>query len=270
VARLDLRGKRALITGASSGIGAEVARVLAAEGAHLGLLARRSERLESLAQELRRAHAIEAVPITADLSDPARVPQIARDAAERLGQVDVLVNNAGLGQYGQFIGDDPQRMMTIVMVNVAALTSFTRELIGPMVARRFGLVINIASMAGMQPTPNMVVYGASKAYVVSFSQALWRELKGTGVHVSCVCPGYTATEFFSHGGYDRQASRPAERAMAADRVARVAVEGALRGRIVVIPGLKNRILSLAPRFTTRRGVLYVADKVLAEHKRNER
>lgn len=267
--RLDLRGKRALVTGASSGIGLEIARLLAEKGTHLGLMARRTDRLHRLADELRKAHSIDAVPITADLSNPADIPRIARQATADLGRIDVLVNNAGLGQYGLFLGHDLQRLQSMLAVNVVALTCLTHQLVGPMVDQGFGLIINIASLAGCAPTPHMVVYGAAKAYVLSFSQALWRELKGQGVQVTCVCPGYTGTEFFSHGGYDRQASRPHERAMPARQVARQAVEGAIRRKMVVIPGLESHLLSLLPRFLSRRQVLYIADKILAERERDE-
>jgi short-subunit dehydrogenase len=264
VGRIGLVGRKALVTGASSGIGLWIARELAKRGAHLGLMARRTDRLQSLADELRAEHKVKAISIPADLSDANEIPRAVERATAAMGQVDVLVNNAGLGQYGDFVGDDPDRIQTLLAVNVVALTRLTRAFVGPMVDRRFGVVINIASLAGCQPTPHMAVYGASKAYVVSFSQALRQELKGKGVCVTCVCPGYTATEFFSHGGYDRQASRPMDHAMSAERVAREAVEAAVRRKILIVPGLKNRLLSMLSRFLTRRQVLYVSHKVLAQ------
>ncbi|HLN57107.1 MAG TPA: SDR family oxidoreductase, partial [Thermoanaerobaculia bacterium] len=190
----------ALVTGASSGIGKELARLIAADGYDLVLVARRQERLEELARELSVAHGVSARVIAADLADPDSPKRIVEELeAERIA-VDVLVNNAGFGIYGRLWNSDITRQLEIIQVNVVALTDLTGRLLPGMVSRKRGRIVNVASTAAFQPGPYQAVYYATKAYVLSFSEAIAEELKGTGVTVTALCPGPTTTEFQEAAG----------------------------------------------------------------------
>ncbi len=193
----------ALVTGASSGIGEDLARLFAADGHNLVLVARGGERLHALAGELRDRKRIAASVIVADLSDPASPDRIARELVENGQQIDVLVNNAGFGQYGMFAKVDPVELGRLLQVNVSALTLLTRLLLPGMLSRRSGRVLNVASTAAFQPGPLMAPYYASKAYVLSLSEALAEETRGTGVTVTCLCPGPTTTRFQARAGMQK-------------------------------------------------------------------
>ena len=184
-----------LITGASSGIGLELARLFAADGSDLILVARREAELQSLADDMAASHGISARVMTEDLSDLSAPQRIVDRLATDELELDVLVNNAGFGLRGPAAELDLQRQLDMLQVNVTALTHLTRLLLPAMIARRRGGVLNVASTAAFQPGPHMAVYYATKAYVLSFSEALAEELGGTGVTVSCLAPGPTATEF---------------------------------------------------------------------------
>lgn len=192
------RGRRALITGASSGIGAELAGQLAERGLDLVLVARREDRLEELARRIRAASSVEVVVIALDLGES--------DAAERLHartvglRVDVLVNNAGVGTDADVIDTPPERLDELLRLNVLALTGLTRRYAADMIEYGVGLIVNVSSVAAAIPTPHMAVYSASKTYVASFTQALDVELAGTGVRAITLMPGATRTEFGAHGG----------------------------------------------------------------------
>jgi uncharacterized protein len=241
-----------LITGASAGIGVELARLFAGDGSELILVARREERLRALAAELRAAHGVTVHVLAADLADPAAPETIVRWTGEQGLAVDVLVNNAGFGARGRFAESEPERQMAMVQVNIAALTHLTRLFLPGMIARRRGGVLNVGSVAGFQPGPQMAVYYASKAYVLHFTEALAEELRGTGVVASCLAPGATATEFASVAGLE---TSPIFRIKAnvadAPSVARAGYEGFRRGRTIVVPGLKNRLATLAVRLAPR-------------------
>ncbi len=251
----------ALVTGASSGIGMELARLIAADGYDLVLVARRQERLEELARELTVAHGVSTRVIAADLSDAASPARIVEELDSERIAVDVLVNNAGLGIYGQLWKSDISRQLEVVQVNVVTLTELTGRLLPGMVSRRRGRVVNVASTAAFQPGPYMAVYYATKAYVLSFSEAIAQELKGTGVTVTALCPGPTITEFQEAAGLEDTWLFRGPLVMDAAKVARAGWSAARRGKRVVIPGLGNKLLKATVRFSPRRLVTAVAGSI---------
>jgi len=241
----------ALVTGASAGIGKELARVLARDH-DLILTARRVEELNALAAELRAAHAAACHVVPADLADP-RGPRQLFDAVASAGlSVEVLVNNAGFGDHGPFAAADLGKLLRMIQVNVTALTELTGLFLPQMRARGRGRVLNVGSVAGFQPGPLMAVYYATKAYVNSLSEALDDELAGTGVTVTCLCPGPTHSEFRAVAGMRRGFSVAQE--MDTRAVAEAGVRGMRRGKRLVIPGFRNRLLIFAERFLPRRVV----------------
>jgi short-subunit dehydrogenase len=240
----------ALITGASAGLGVEFARLFAADGSDLVLVARRRERLEALAGEMKQRFGVNAHVLVSDLSKPDAPQQIVDELA-RLGlQVDVLVNNAGFGARGLFVDLPVERQLDIVRVNVLALTHLTRLLLPGMLGRRRGGVLNVASTAAFQPGPHVNVYYATKAYVLSFTEALAEEVRGRGVVVSCLAPGPTHTEFAEAAQMEttavfRFAAVPAE------PVVRAGYRGFRKGKVLVVPGLLNRVGAFSVRLTPR-------------------
>jgi short-subunit dehydrogenase len=195
-------GKTALITGASSGIGEAFAQILAARGMNLILVARSEEKLRVLAQALSQQHGIRTEAIPVDLCRQGAIQEIARQTQERGIPVDLLVNNAGFGTFGRFDTIDPLREHEEIKLNVTALVDLTHVFLPAMVQRKEGGIINVASIAAFQPVSYQAVYGATKAFVLSFSLALWAEYRQLGVHVVALCPGATATNFFSTVGSD--------------------------------------------------------------------
>ena len=250
--------KTALVTGASSGIGRELAKVLAEEGHDVVLVARRRERLEDLARELAARHGVSARAIAKDLEDPAGPAEIfAELEAERIA-VDILVNDAGLGVYGRFWETDLARQLALIQVNLTALTALTGRFLPGMVARGRGRIVNVSSTAAFQPGPYMAVYYATKAYVLSFSEALAEELAGSGVTVTALCPGPTVTEFQEGAGIEDTWLFRGPLVMDAAAVARAGWAGARRGKRIVVPGLGNKLLKETVRFSPRRLVTAVA------------
>ncbi len=225
----------ALITGASSGIGAELARQLAAKRTNLILTARRLDRLEVLAADLIAKHKISAVTIQNDLDTPAGPSQLVeRLAAEKL-EPTVLINNAGLGYHGSFLDQTHEQIETMLSVDVRALTLITREVGAVMARRRRGSILNVASFAAQAPIPTYAVYSAAKAYVVAFSQALRNEFAPHGVNVSVICPGFTPTEFFDVSQHQRSRwMRLTE--LSVEQVARAALRGLARRQFLIVPG----------------------------------
>ncbi len=242
-------GKTALITGASSGIGAAFATRLAAAGTHLILVARSEEKLRALASQLASLHAIRAEVIVADLSRIGAAHTVFEETQQRGLTVDILINNAGFGTYGQFETLDAEREQQEILLNVATLVDLTHHFLPVMVARRQGAIINVASRAAFQPCPYMAVYGASKAFVLSFSEALWGEYRTKGVRVLAVCPGETATEFFHvvGNGYDT----PLGNVETPEKVVRVALRALGQGRPSVISGRQNALTANLSRFVPR-------------------
>jgi short-subunit dehydrogenase len=233
----------ALVTGASSGIGADLARELAKDGHDLVLTARTVAAMEALADELRR-QGVNSIIIAADLAKAGAAGELAGEIETRGLEIDVLIANAGLGGVGRFDQMDPQRIRDMLMINVLALTDLTRLLLPGMVARRRGKVLLVASTASFQPGPRMAVYFATKSYVLSLGEALTYELRGSGVTVTTLCPGATATNFFKAAG----ANENLMPAMSASEVARVGYRALKAGRRVVITGMMNRILALGGRY----------------------
>lgn len=240
----------ALVTGASGGIGEELARLIAADGHDLVLVARSRDKLERLAAELSEKHKVAARALPKDLARP-EAPREIFDELEAEGvPVDVLVNNAGFGTYGPFAQTDARAELDLLQVNVVALTHLTKLFLPPMLARRRGYVMQVASTAAFQPGPLMAVYYASKAYVLHFSEALANELGGTGVVVSVLCPGPTETGFVAAAGM--KDSKLFDRgAMDARTVAVEGYRGMLAGKTIVIPGLRNNLLARAVSFAPR-------------------
>lgn len=197
----------ALITGASSGIGAAVARRLAARGSNLVLVARRAERLEALSAELSSAHGVEAVTVSADLTRPGAGRELAAEIDRRGVRVTSLVNNAGLGADGAFRDQDPDELERLVALNVAAVVDVSRAFVGRLTEESGGYLVNVASMAAFQPVPGMAVYAASKAFVLSFSEALWWETRESGLRTMAFSPGLTRTEFFDGIGTEGYPTR---------------------------------------------------------------
>ena len=252
----------ALVTGASGGIGAALARELARHGNDLVLAARGVAAMETLAAKLSEEGA-RATVIAADLAKPGAAASLAGEIARRGLAIETLINNAGLGAAGRFDRCDPVRIGEILQVNIVALTELTRLLLPGMIARGHGRVMLVASVAGFQPGPHMAAYFASKAYVLSLGEALAYELRGTGVSVTVLCPGATATNFFTTAGNDNSImARHLRRMMPAEDVARLGYRGLAAGRRVVITGAMNRLVALAGRFMPHRITLPVTDVLM--------
>ena len=252
----------ALVTGASSGIGAAIAAELASRGFSLILVARREERLRSLATELSSEHGIDVEVIAADLADEGERDRLQQELGGRGRAVEVLVNNAGFGHQADFARSPRERMVEMVRVNVEAVVDLTSRFIGPMVERGRGSVINIASLGAFQPLPGSAVYGASKAFVLSFSEALHSEVAGTGVSVTAVCPGPVKTEFMDAS--DLFGACAAVRAAvwtSVEEIARQAVDGARRDKRVVVPGMLNRATAIAGQHSPRAVALPLISRV---------
>jgi uncharacterized protein len=254
----------ALVTGASGGIGAELARELARHGHDLVLAARTVAPMQALAAELETAGAASTV-IAADLGRSGTAAELAADIAARGLAVDVLINNAGFGAAGRFDRMDPARLGALLQVNIVALTELTRLTVPGMVARGHGRIMLVASVAGFQPGPHMAAYFASKAYVLSLGEALAWELRGTGVTVTTLCPGATATNFFVAAGSERSLmARRLRRMMSAAEVARIGYRGLVAGRRVVVTGPMNRLVALASRYAPHAFTLPVSGLLMSE------
>jgi uncharacterized protein len=251
----------ALITGASSGIGYELARAFAVHGHNVVLVARSKERLVPLASELEAAHGIAAWVIPADLAVPTAPTEVYAEV-ERLGiAVDVLVNNAGFGTNGPFAETELTDELQMLQVNVVALTHLTKLFLRDMLARRHGRIMNVASTAAFQPGPFMAVYYASKAYVLSFSEALAAELQASGVTVTALCPGPTVTEFQQRAQMQDTRLMHSPLVMDAAKVARIGYRGLMAGKVIVIPGVANRLLASVVRLTPRAFVRQVTRRL---------
>ncbi|GAA5102018.1 SDR family NAD(P)-dependent oxidoreductase [Nocardia iowensis] len=229
-------GKTALITGASSGIGAEYAAALAARGDDLVLVARSLSRLEALAAQLRQRHGIRVEVIGQDLTVPDAAARVVNELAARQLSIDVLINNAGFGSAGRFEDLDADREQAQLMINVVALAGLTRRLLPGMLERGGGEIINVASTAGLQPAPYFATYASGKAFVLNFSLALWSEYHGRGIKVLAVCPGPTETPFFETVG-TRDAALG--RMGTAAQVVRTSLRALERNKGYVVPGAAN-------------------------------
>lgn len=234
------RKKTVLITGASAGIGCELAQIFARDGYHLVLVARSGDRLQKQAEALAKAFGVSVKVLVKDLCLPRSPSEIFIELQKEGIDVDVLVNNAGFGNHGFFTETDLDNELDMLQLNIVALTHLTKLFLQPMIKRGEGRILNVASTAAFQPGPLMAVYYASKAYVLSFSEALWEELRGTGVTVTCLCPGPTASEFQSRAGL-KDLLLLKGGMMTSGKVAEIGYRGLMKGKRVVIPGLKNTI-----------------------------
>jgi short-subunit dehydrogenase len=245
----------ALVTGASAGLGVEFARQLAAQGRPLVLAARRGDRLESLAKELGDSRAVEI-----DLAKPGAAERLMTDIDRSGETVELLVNNAGFGLIGPFARLDSNRLREMIDLNCGALTELCRAVAPQMIERRSGSILNVASTAAFQPGPRMAVYFATKAYVLSFTEALHEELRRHGIKVSCLCPGPTRTEFGDVAGFG--GSGLFDRvAMEAPEVVKAGLAGLARNRAVVVPGLVNKTVAASTRFAPRPWVRRIAGAI---------
>lgn len=247
------RGKTALVTGGSSGIGLEFARALARRGADLILVARSEGRLREAAARLESEYGVRVETLSADLSASEAVGRISGTVADLGREVSVLVNNAGSGHYGRFAeGPAPEEVWKEVSLNIASAAAITRAFLPGMIRRGEGAVINLSSTAAFQPVPYMVTYGAGKAFMLSFSEALWAEYRDTGVKVLAVCPGAVKTEFWADwGNRDPRRYNYLTGISSPERVAEAGLSALDSDKGLVVPGLRDRILArsiaLAPR-----------------------
>ena len=241
----------ALVTGATGGIGYELAKLLAAGGHDLILVARREEDLRRVAAEFVARHGVEVSTIPADLSGAGAAERVVAAAGGPERRVDVLVNNAGFAVYGPFVETDAAAELAMIGVNVVTLTHLTKLLVPGMRRRGRGRVLNVASTAAFLPGPLMTVYYATKAYVLSFSEGLAEELRGTGVTVTALCPGPTETGFQRRAAMEDSKLISGRRIAAAETVARAGYVGLMRGQRVVVPGLVNRVTVQVPRLVPR-------------------
>ncbi len=254
----------AVVTGASSGIGLEFARVMAAERWNLVVTARNVTRLQELKAELEEAHGISVEIIPADLADREGPGRLVSEVEARGVDVDVLVNNAGLGSYGPLLTSDMANELSSIDVNVRALTELAKRFLPGMVERRRGRILNVASTAAFQPGPGMAVYFAAKAYVLHFSEALAHELRGTGVTVTALCPGVTASGFQERAHMENVNMVKGRKLPSSAEVARYGYRAMMRGKAVAIHGFTNRLLASSVRLTPRPLVTAISSRIVAE------
>lgn len=248
-----------LITGASSGIGAAFARKLAARGRNVLLVARSEDKLIALCNELGRLTSIRAQYLAIDLKQPDAGAQLFEETKKRELEIDMLINNAGFGSMGNFAKLDLDRELEIVQLNIRALVDLTHRFLQPMRERKRGTIINVASTAGFQAVPYMATYAASKAFVLSFSEAIWEENRSHGVHVMALCPGVTETNFFEAAGMDRPPMRISQ---TPEEVVDTALRALNRHKGTVISGWTNFFTVEAERIFPRSFVTKIAGKAL--------
>jgi short-subunit dehydrogenase len=250
----------ALITGASSGIGLELAKLFAQGGYDVVLTARNHDKLYSLAHELQERYSVKCRVLVKDLANPCTPQEIFNELTRLQVSVDILVNNAGFGVHGFFAQTSLKRELEMIQVNLVSLTELTKLFLPAMVKNRYGRILNVSSTAGFQPGPYMAIYYATKAYVTSFSEALWAELEGTGVTVTALCPGPTETNFKT--GADLGETKLFKNlAMSASDVARDGYRGLMKGKSVVISGGKNSFFVFLVRLFPRAWVVKIVRRV---------
>ena len=253
--------RRALVTGASAGIGEAFAREFASHGFDLVLVARREERLRELAAELRRTHGVEIRTLACDLLETGAAEGLCEACADL--DIDVLINNAGVMYRGAFVEQSPASIDAIVQLNIASLTQLTRVFLKPMLARGSGRIMNVTSTVGFHASPTLAVYSASKGYILSFTEALAEELRGTGVHATAFCPGSTDTHMVveSYGEEIRKSPMSAMLMMQTREVAEHGYRACMAGEVISVPGVANSILNalgrLQPRWMNRRMQVFI-------------
>jgi len=257
----------ALVTGASAGIGGEFARQLAASGVNLTLVARRRDRLEALAAELREKYGVSVDIHTADLSKPAEIQALATKIAESK-DIDLLVNNAGFGGKTSFSEDSPENSESMIQVHVVAPILLSRAAVPAMLARKRGAVINVSSLAAFSPLSG-AMYSSTKALLTMFSVNLGQELRGTGVHVQALCPGFTHTEFHEAAAIDEKRI-PGPFWTTARRVVRTSLAALAGNKVIVIPGFRNKVLGFVMRCPLTSWIIPVAGRLPAVKKRTGR
>lgn len=250
--KVNLTNKYALVTGASIGIGADFSRQLAAMGCNLVLVSRSEDKLQTLADVIKATYPVNVRVIAMDLGEPGAGELLFHKLTEAGVRIDILVNNAGLGMYGEFSGQPLEQIRKMLRLNIDTLTDLTHLFLPAMLERRYGMIIQVGSLASFMPGPLYAAYSASKAYVLSLGESLNRELKGTGVTCTVVCPGVTATSFFDAAGQNNRYTlyqrlvimQPAE-------VARIGLDAALKGKPSVLTGFINKLQVFVLRFTPR-------------------
>lgn len=243
--------KTALITGASGGIGYELSRIFASQGDNLVLVARSKDKLESLKSELETQTGISVYIITKDLSISSSPKEIYEELNAQKIRIDYLINNAGFGDFGFFSDCNWDKQLEMIQLNVIALTNLTRLFLPDMINNKYGKILNVASTAAFQPGPTMSVYFASKAFVLSFSEAIANELKGTGVTVTVLCPGATATGFKAAAALEESNLFKGNQIASSREVAEFGYKKMMSGKIVVIHGFINSLLAQSVRFAPR-------------------
>jgi uncharacterized protein len=262
VSKNGTRRRTALVTGASSGIGSEFARLLAERDHDLVLVARRTAKLEELAKELEQRHDARITVLTTDLSETNAAQEVYSQVLRRGIEVDVLVNNAGFNVYGPFSGTDPEKEMRMLQVNIMALVALTKLFVRGMIDRGYGKILNLGSTGSFAPAPLDGLYAASKAFVLSFSEAIAEELKGTGVTVTALCPGPTQTEFAAKAAMT-DTKIFSGRLMSAQQVVSIGYQGLMRDEAVVVPGWANNFQVWSMRFAPRSLVRQVAKGLMS-------
>lgn len=253
----------ALVTGATSGIGLAIAHELAELGHGIVLVARDLPRLQAAAHALSRRHDVPCQVVALDLSLPQAPQQLADSLRSQGLEVEVLVNNAGFASFGAFQDLPVEGELAQIQLNVTAVAHLTRLLLPAMLARRRGAVLNVASTSGFNPAPLMATYNATKAFVLYFTEALAKELRASGVRVTALCPGYTATGFQRRAGMEGTQWVRQQQGMDPARVARAAIDALQRGRTIVVPGAMNRLMTFLPRLLPRAWTVGITHWVLA-------
>lgn len=256
--------KYALITGASSGIGYELADVFAKNHHHLILVARSTEKLQSLKNEIEQKYQVVAEFISMDLSKPNSADELFKTIQSKNLKIDILVNNAGFGDHSLFLNEDPKKIEEMILLNILTLTKLTRFFLPDMIANRRGKILNVASTAAFQPGPLMSVYYATKAYVLSFSEGLYEELKGTGVSITTLCPGPTESGFQGTANLSGVALVNTMKLPPAKEVAEFAYDNLMKGKVIAIHGLMNSVvaksINFVPRSIVRKLVMKIQEK----------
>ncbi|SES18369.1 hypothetical protein SAMN04487944_12249 [Gracilibacillus ureilyticus] len=261
------KGKLAVVTGSSSGIGEAYAKELASRGCHVVLTARSKDKLEALAGEIIRNYGVQAHALPVDLSQAGAPCQLAEHIAELGLTVDILINNAGFGTYGRFEDMDSEREQEEIMLNNAALIDLTHRFLPGMLKRKDGIVVNVASMAAFVPCAYSAVYGATKAFVLSFSEALWAETRERGVRVLALCPGATDTGFFDAVGSQDMAA--GSTMSTPENVVQAGFHGIDRGNSYIVDGRNNYMAAQMGRFLPRRRIALIMERISRPKKHTE-